>query len=199
MLLAWTGWNGARRACRSDLGRRVGGIAAGGLLAVLAAHRMPVHLALVRGGSMTPTLQPGQPLIYATPTAQDAPLSRGELVLVRLDGELCVKRVFALGGDRFWTLREGPAPITPLDPHTGIRRWRQRYPDFHYRRFQVPSEQIFVVGENLSSLDSRNLGPVPSSAVVGRVVFPAAAPPDNSTICRSMPAQRHPVPRADRV
>lgn len=165
-----------------------------GLLAVAAAGSAPLRLAVVNGQSMQPTLQPGQPLLYARPRREDAPLQKGELVLVRLGGKVCVKRILALGGAMFWTADLGQGDCLVLDPRQPISTWRRRYPVLTYHQIRVPEHHVFVVGENCTSMDSRQLGPVPASAVIGRVVFPAVGPqpaPDNGVYCSMPPLERH--------
>lgn len=169
---------------------RLAGLVLCGLLAVTAAWKAPLHLAVVSGQSMSPTLAPGQPLVYAKLRPNDPPLRRGDVVLVRLGGTVCVKRILALGDDRFWTRRIGPGDYVLLDPHQSIRRWRARYPELAYFQYHVPADHLFVVGDNLLSIDSRQLGPVPASEVLGRVVYPGTARDvvNETAVYCSMPA-----------
>jgi len=161
-----------------------------GALAVTAAWKAPLHLAVVSGQSMAPTLAPGQPLVYSNLGPNDPPLRRGDVVLVRLGGTVCVKRILALGDERFWTRRLGPGEYVLLDPHQSINRWRARYPQMDYLHYHVPAGHLFVVGDNLLSIDSRQLGPALEADVLGRVVFPGTRPElaDESTVYCSMPA-----------
>ena len=71
---------------------RVVGI--GGLLAT-AAWLSPVRLGVVVGRSMQPTLSPGQLFVEIRETPSAGALRRGDVVLLRVGDDTCVKRVFA--------------------------------------------------------------------------------------------------------
>jgi len=148
-----------------------------GALLVGGVHLAPARLGLVLGDSMTPTLQPGQPFVYVPRGADGSPLQRGQIVLVRMGRQVCVKRLLALEGDRFWAIgpRSEPgaqckllAVGAPVDP------WRRRYPTLRFTPLRVPASHVYVVGDGVRSVDSRTLGPVPAADVLGRVVLPAA-------------------------
>lgn len=169
---------------------RLAGLALFGLLAVAAAWNAPMHLAVVSGKSMSPTLSPGQPMVYSKLGPKDPPLRRGDIVVVRLGGVVCVKRILALGNERFWTQRLDQDDYLILDPHQPISRWRARFPELVYVQYHVPAGHLFVVGDNILSIDSRQLGPVLEADVLGRVVFPGTAPKpaDETAVYCSMPA-----------
>jgi nickel-type superoxide dismutase maturation protease len=90
---------------------------------------------------MAPTLQPGDWVVAVRPT----PIRKGDIVVVRhpdLPEREIVKRVTGVPGE---------------EAHPG----RTLRPD-----------EWFVTGDNAdASTDSRTLGPVPTSAIVGRVLF----------------------------
>ncbi len=73
--------------------------AAAAVAAGVAARRARLEPMLVRGGSMRPTLVPGQRVAVAPPTR---PLRRGAVVVVRRpgDGLEVVKRLVGLPGER---------------------------------------------------------------------------------------------------
>jgi signal peptidase I len=153
--------------------RRVAVLLAGGAAAVTAACGAPVRLGVVSGHSMEPALRPGQVFCYQSLDAQ--PPRRGEVVLVRMGREVCVKRVFALGGDTFWMMRPSRhcgGSWMPLDPSDRVALWRTRFPEFGYRKFRVPPGRVYVLGDDPSSVDSRTYGPVPVREVFARVVLP---------------------------
>ncbi|HTE17210.1 MAG TPA: signal peptidase I [Armatimonadota bacterium] len=152
-----------------------------GAVVVATAGLSPVRLGMVSGSSMEPTLRPGQLFLYDRHAPQPATLQAGELVLVRLNGETCLKRVFALGGERFWAVcRRGHSASVMTRPGrcASVERLRKRFPRMVYRERRVPFGMLFVVGDSPTSYDSRQLGPVPLADVQGRVVAgPTAAPP----------------------
>jgi signal peptidase I len=160
-----------------DLASRVTRLMVAGAMVAGIAGVSPFRLGIVDGRSMAPILQPGQPFIYSKETPGCRKLRRGDLVLVQMGGDVCVKRIFALPGAQFWSVdrpRDDAAPITPLAFYPPIREWRERYPLFRYRRVDVPKDSVFLLGEGPRSLDSRQLGAVPLGCVLGRVVLPQA-------------------------
>jgi signal peptidase I len=155
--------------------RRLALLLAAGTLLITGAAAAPVRLGLVTGDSMTPTLNPGQPFLYVPRKADMPPPPRGSVVLVRLAGQICVKRILALGGEGFWTI--GP----PAEPRAQCRLlavgqspkpWQRRFPSLHFARVQVPRGEVYVVGDSPSSADSRVLGSVPTGNILGEVLLP---------------------------
>ncbi|MGV3722440.1 MAG: signal peptidase I [Actinomycetota bacterium] len=154
---------------------RLGWLCAAGLALTLPASWSSLRLGVVTGHSMEPTMRSGQPFVFERSVEPDR-LKRGDVVVVRMGGHTCIKRVYALGSDRFWSVappgRAGSlfGLVAVGDP---VDLWKARYPKFVYEEWRVPSRCVFVVGDASSqSVDSRQLGPVPMSQVVGRVVWP---------------------------
>jgi len=171
---------GLTTSCASDpgLGRRLGMLTLVGALLTAAGILAPVRVGVVSGHSMEPTLRYGQPFFYE-PATSGLPVRAGEIVLVRLGDQVCVKRVFARGGARFWTMgrtadRQGHQIVGADVP---ISRWKARYPRLHFRQVRVPRGRLFLLGDGTTSMDSRHFGPVPASCVIGRVVLPARVDP----------------------
>ncbi len=129
---------------------------------------------------MDPTLHDRQLVLYRPAQIRNpSELRRGDVVLLKMRGETVVKRVFALGGDTFWSFG-GPLLDTPsywlLDVGTNPAVWKRRYARFRYRANSVPAGCVYVVGDGPGSLDSRHLGAIPVSAVIGRVQAPRRLP-----------------------
>ncbi len=172
--------------------RRSGRLAVyGGALAGIAAV-MPVRLGVVTGDSMTPTLRDGQPFLYAAAGSRPAPRV-DEVVLVRLGGETCIKRVFALPGEEYHLMCSGgpQKDIAPglLERGADLAGWRRRYPALRFVSRRVPPGHVFLLGDNISSVDSRQLGPVALDQVVGRVVSRVGPPPtgENAVVWTAPP------------
>jgi signal peptidase I len=163
---------------------------------------LPVRAGFVAGSSMVPTLRSGQPFLYRRISSPGG-CRRGEVVVLRLGGQLCVKRIFALGGDSIWSFNEGvmdeAAPqllAVGVDP----RPWKRRFPSFRFHRWRVPSGNVFVVGDGVLSLDSRQLGPVPDEDVLGRVLLPGCGQHGRDRVAWTMPPRRPPcrIPKTSR-
>jgi hypothetical protein len=102
------------------------------------------------------------------------------VVLARHGGEVWIKRVYATGGARFWTLRSGDQEQIRHDPIREPEQYRfaqaaNRLRSSHgvrYRvvRLRVPPGCVFLVGDNVTSVDSRVSGPVEASEILGRVM-----------------------------
>lgn len=155
--------------------RRTTVLGAGALaLGVLAAAGLAVRRArlepmLVSGGSMRPTLDPGQRIAVA-PLVR--PPARGDLVVVarpRSTGDLeVVKRVVGLPGERL-RLAAGrlevdgapvPEPYLASPPTSGELE------------LELGPAQYLVLGDHrAASTDGRDFGPVGADALVGRVRF----------------------------
>lgn len=158
-------------------------IAGVGAALIGAALLSPVHPAVIVGSSMSPTLEPGQ-VVWCSRTSGEQPVRRGDVVLARVNGSVCVKRVFAVGGDRFWKTwgahRDENLPQL-LNVGTPLQPWQKRYPHFRFDEDRVPFGTIYLVGDGVNSEDSRSYGPVAADAVIGRVVFPRV--PLNLKVC----------------
>jgi signal peptidase I len=136
---------------------------------------LPARLAVTLGRSMEPTLRNGQPFLFAPRQAADEPLQRGEIVVLRIQNVPCVKRVAAIGGETLWiapTSKENSAPLWALDSGEDPQVWKKRFPWLGLCRYRVPADTVFVVGDSPVSQDSRQLGPIRMSEVMGRVTWP---------------------------
>src|SRR3989442_387043 len=82
---------------------------AGGLTVTLAltaaALTLQVRLCVIRGISMMPSLYPGEVCWMDGVSARKHEIQRGEIVIIRQDGEFVVKRVMGVPGD---VIRERP-------------------------------------------------------------------------------------------
>jgi signal peptidase I len=138
--------------------------------AAAAALRTELEPMLVEGGSMRPTLDPGQRIAVGP---LDRPPARGELVVVRRpEGLEVVKRVVGLPGERVRLVAgrlevDGrPVPEPYLGPPT-VQRMGDGDLDV-----TLGADQYLVLGDNrVASSDGRDFGPVPGGALAGRVRF----------------------------
>jgi signal peptidase I len=156
-------------AMRRTTALGAGALALGALVAAgLAVRRARLEPMLVRGGSMRPTLAPGQRIAVA-PLVR--PPRRGDLVVLQRprDRDLeVVKRVVGLPGERVRLHAGGlevdgravPEPYLAGAPGTGELDLR------------LGPAQYLVLGDHrAASTDGRDFGPVGADALLGRVRF----------------------------
>jgi signal peptidase I len=146
-----------------------GAMALGGLAAAgLAVRRARLEPMLVKGGSMRPTLEPGQRIAVA-PLVR--PPRRGDLVVLaspRARDLEVVKRVVGLPGERV-RLRGGRLEVggVPLpEPYLGGA------PSAGELELALGPAEYLVLGDHrAASTDGRDFGPVPADALTGHVRF----------------------------
>lgn len=160
---------------------RLQNLAAIGAFLIALALFLPWHFGRVQGTSMTPTLQPGSLFLYARGNVRPDQLHPGDIIVLKRAGELWIKRVYARAGDSvlFWHENDGTTirqvPIAPVDlpRYERLANWIRHHGDMQVQvvRQQIPPGHVFVLGDDfLSSVDSRTLGPIPASQIVGRVL-----------------------------
>jgi signal peptidase I len=140
----------------------------------------PVRPGIVVGESMTPTFRDGQVFLMS---ARQAPgtLSKGDVVVIYVDGARYIKRVRALPGETVWGLDWTETPGHPdylVSSQVELDRLRRvvaRAPALgRIVKMTIPEDCVFVVGDSLTvSYDSRHFGPVPMEAIRGRVIVPS--------------------------
>jgi signal peptidase I len=135
------------------------------VVAGLAVRRARLEPVLVRGGSMRPTLEPGQRIAVA-PLVR--PPARGDLVVLGSGGREVVKRVVGLPGERV-RLRGGrlevdgqAVPEPYLAEGSGAGELDLRL---------GPAEYLVLGDHRAASTDGRDFGPVAADALLARVAF----------------------------
>ena len=143
-----------------------GALALGALAAALAARRARLEPMLVSGGSMRPTLAPGQRVAVA-PLVR--PPRRGDLVVVTRPRNLeVVKRVVGLPGER---VRLHPGGLE-VDGQAIPEPYLAGGPGAGELDLELGPGQYLVLGDHrAASTDGRDFGPVGADALVGRVRF----------------------------
>ena len=135
-------------------------------LALAFAARAVVRIYAVPSTSMSPTLQMGD-RILVTNSAGDN-LERGVVVVFRSSAgaELLVKRIVAVPGELVES-RDGRFAVSGRILDEGYLLPNSKTTDVP--RQIVPSGCYFVMGDNReNSVDSRVLGVIPASRIVGR-------------------------------
>jgi signal peptidase I len=137
-----------------------------GLALVVGLFFYAFRMVRVKGHSMDPTFHNGQWLLIRRNNWPSPRLKVGDVVVFRLDDDVLVKRIAALGGQK------APDPETMLLIRPSHKRpgdWETAVVPTTPR--QVPHGQLYVLGDNPPvSDDSRSFGPVPVSAMLGRVL-----------------------------
>jgi signal peptidase I len=135
-------------------------------------NALGLHPSRVVSYSMSPTIHRGDWIVTRDLSTHDqTAIRRRDIVLFRFPLTTpgrAVKRVVALAGDRVAISRRMvivDGKVIPIAgaPSEGAARRRVE---------TVPPGYVFLLGDNAPiSIDSRSLGPVPDSEIVGRVVF----------------------------
>jgi len=125
----------------------------------------------VSSDSMEPTYGSGDEVLVEKLGARGRQPDRGDVVVVRAPdtGELVIKRVAALGGQTVG-IANG---VLKVDGEAVPEPYVDRIvPGTYFGPVRVPEGTVFVLGDHrLGSVDSRAFGPVPLSAILGKVVL----------------------------
>lgn len=141
----------------------IGGLAA----ALVLLFTLVIGVDWVSGDSMQPALQHGDLVVY---NRLGGGYAAGEIVVFRHEGGDVLKRVAAVAGDTVVLDEAGQLFINsqPWPGQTSYVETPVQTP------LTVPPGSLFLMGDNPAhSLDSRSaaMGPVPESAVRGRVLL----------------------------
>jgi signal peptidase I len=143
---------------------------------LLAGLITPLHVTVVRGDSMSPTLRSGGIYVLDVRYYRSHPVQQDDIVVFRHEGSIYTKRVFATPGDRLFLVRYDDSVGDDLIPPSKldtIRRLEKsgRMPGRRLVELTVPKDHYFVVGDNEDvSWDSRAFGCIPRSAIAGRLM-----------------------------
>lgn len=130
---------------------------------------LPLRILQVNGNSMEPTLRHGQRYLLDRFYFRLSGLQDGDLVVVNQGAEQIVKRLKALPGETLQVTRDWDGTVALVE---NVTRNPERRRPIGWRRteFVVPPGHIYVLGDNLwRSEDSRRLGPIPVSGIIGVV------------------------------
>ena len=154
--------------------RRLGPALVIGLLAlvVLVPGRLLVAETFeIPSGSMVPTLQPGEHVLADKLAYRFGDPQRGDLVVFHAPrtGEVLLKRVVALPGDKVG-IEDSALVVNGRRISEPYVKDAALIDGEYFGPIRVPSASVFVLGDRRSdSVDSRVFGPVPESALIGRV------------------------------
>ena len=117
-----------------------------------------VHFAVVDGISMLPTFKNGQRLTFCSAYWLVGPIRDNDVVIIKDDYKdsktgFIVKRIYKLAGEK-------------VDLGNSPRGW-----SIANGLYTVPQDSVYVLGDNRpKSEDSRYLGAIPMSKVLGKVI-----------------------------
>jgi signal peptidase I len=132
---------------------------------------------------MSPSLRNGS--IYLFNRNKDAePLQLGDVVIFRREGVNYIKRVIALGGDQVYVTTIPSSGHDELVMDWQLNGMRRAFS--HPERFsvkvvarKVPPGYCYVVGDHISaSVDSRELGPISTDLILGKLIGPPEPTPE---------------------
>ena len=158
---------------RSDKGRRTRLVAVVFIpaLAVLAVRSWLVEPFTVSSDSMEPTIRSGAVVVLFKPAAAAGWIKTGVVVAFTspVDGRTVIKRVIA-GAGQTVAIRDGELFVDDdavAEPFVDSSRIDATY----FGPETVPAGSLFVLGDNRGvSIDSRDFGAVPLTAVQGAVL-----------------------------
>ncbi len=167
--------SGARRARGSAARPRVA-ILFLPCLIVAGTYVLPIRLGVVCGESMSPALHHGQVFLMRR-MGKRGRFQHGDIVVVEVNGQQHIKRVYALAGETVagldWKETYGhPDYLASSRDMRLLPELVRRQPAVgRLVRVTVPRGHLFVVGDAITrSYDSRHFGPVPVEKVAGRLV-----------------------------
>ena len=140
------------------------------ILIFLALALQPFRLAVVNGRSMFPTFNDTQLICV---TRSFGKLRSGDVVLVMCDGEMIIKRIRYVAGDkiRLWY----SLSTCTLERTSGVGQVPDaaKYVSFDYRERDLTLKlgQVWIEGDNQNqSCDSRFFGPILLSDIKAKVL-----------------------------
>ena len=142
-------------------------------LIVVAFFVTMYRMGVVRGSSMEPTYESGQVVLVQRRNGFSPPLKRNDVVLIRHDRDVLIKRVYRLGGEEMTDTFPYTPPMIRL---SGLDDYYEQQPAIAPLsspppRLFVPKGYLVVLGDNIrNSEDSRVFGPLPARDVLGVVV-----------------------------
>ena len=139
------------------------------ILVALFIQGFLLEFTRVEGPSMEPALYTGERMLVEKLSYGWSEPQRGDVIICHFPGrtDTCVKRVIGLGGEEIAILG-GNVYINGQKLDESL--WWDGVIFSDMMPLTVPMDTVFVLGDNRNlSADSREVGPIPFSHIVGRV------------------------------
>jgi len=144
---------------------------------------LPLRLGVVIGNSMSPSLRNGS--VYLLNRSENAAEIRtGDVVVFRRQGVNYIKRVVAVGGEQVYvtTIPSSGRDELVMDWQLGLMRRAFAHPERCSMKViarKVPPGYCYVVGDHIAaSIDSRDMGPIPTEFILGKLIAAPAPSPE---------------------
>ncbi len=143
------------------------------LIAVLAGALLSlrfVSFLKISGNSMEPTVRSGDMVLYR----KDQNIERGSIVVIEREGELLVKRVIGIAGDRIRVSADGTVYVNGTALQESYLDEKSLGNSDTVYPITVEQNSYFVMGDHRStSLDSRNsaIGLIQGEEIKGEILF----------------------------
>ena len=124
----------------------------------------------VQKGSMTPTLQEGELLVFSSV----GKISRGDIIAFHYNNQVLIKRVIAVPGDRIELASDGAVILNGMRLTESYVSELARGECTIEMPLQVPANRYFVLGDHrMTSLDSRlfEIGLIKKEQIVGKAIL----------------------------
>ncbi len=147
------------------------------------------RMGVIRGLSMTPTYVDGQVVLVSRRHGYSLPLRQNDVVLLRKDRDVIIKRVYRLEGEE---IDDAFPYVLSTTLANGLGDYYEHKTEDGQIHYYVPKGYIVVIGDNLRvSEDSRYFGPVPVRDVLGTAVASPGPPFYGGNPARQSRAPRH--------
>lgn len=135
---------------------------------------LPYRVGMTIGESMYPTLRPYHLFVMNISPYERVFPNRSDVVVFKHQGETMVKRIVGVQFDLLWLVdTSAGSEIVPQSMFKDYTDWlRRTRTKAMIKPVIIPPGHVFVVGDNVrNSTDSRDFGAIPTSEIMGKVIY----------------------------